>query len=223
MAYFNFSIDDLQDSSTLASAIANNIVPKNGINILATSTASRGYSGQTLTTSDLISSASGKDLLASGVYGNMYRTNMASISLNSLATSALGSENDDMSILDPGNLNEDGSPKIIKGKEAGLRIVAGSQLGRKYNEGLIDGFADILKSAYTAVADGSGHSDVSSGSDSGAVSAGYMPIALESKLSEVEKAAYVARGTLLKSSAAITPSSSLTNGFTFDINNSLQI
>ncbi len=114
MAYFNFSIDDLQDSSTLASAIANNIVPKNGINILATSTASRGYSGQTLTTSDLISSASGKDLLASGVYGNMYRTNMASISLNSLATSALGSENDDMSILDPSNLNEDGSPKIIK-------------------------------------------------------------------------------------------------------------
>ena len=221
MAYFNFSIDDLQDSSTLASAIANNIVPKNGINILATSTASRGYSGQTLTTSDLISSASGKDLLASGVYGNMYRTNMASISLNSLATSALGSENDDMSILDPSNLNEDGSPKIIKGKEAGLRIVAGSQLGRKYNEGLIDGFSDILKSAYIAAVDGSGHSDVSSGSDSGAVSAGYMPIALESKLSEVEKAAYVARGNLLKSSAVITPSSSLINGFTFDINNSL--
>jgi len=221
MAYFNFSIDDLQDSSTLASAIANNIVPKNGINILATSTASRGYSGQTLTTSDLISSASGKDLLASGVYGNMYRTNMASISLNSLATSALGSENDDMSILDSSNLNEDGSPKVIKGKEAGLRIVAGSQLGRKYNEGLIDGFADILKSAYSAAADGAGHSDVSSGSESSAVSAGYMPIALESKLSEVEKAAYVARGNLLKSSAVITPSSSLINGFTFDINNSL--
>ena len=39
MAHFDFSIDSLQDSASIANAVYENIVPKNGINITGTSAA----------------------------------------------------------------------------------------------------------------------------------------------------------------------------------------
>jgi hypothetical protein len=114
MSYFDISIDSLQNSETFANAIADNIVPKNGKNIIGTTTAQRGYAGQTLSSTDLVSAASGKDLLASGVYGNMYRLNMTRESLSSLSSSILGSEDSDLSIPSANEVDADGNPVMKK-------------------------------------------------------------------------------------------------------------
>jgi hypothetical protein len=221
MSYFDISIENLQNSETLSNAIADNIVPKNGKNILATTTAARGYAGQTLSSSDLISAASGKDLLASGVYGNLYRISMARESLSSLSSSILGSENADLQIPSPNEVDADGNPIIKKGQDAALSIIAGSSLGRKYNDGVIADFANLLINKYQQSGDGSGHSPDNGQSSSEAVSAGYMPIALASNLNEQEIKWYIERGSILKTSAYINDSDVLTQGFQFDIQDSL--
>jgi hypothetical protein len=48
-----------------------------------------------------------------------------------------------------------------------------------------------------------------------------MPIALSSNLTEQEIKYYISRGSILKSSASITDSGVLTQGFQFDITDSL--
>lgn len=221
MSYFDISIDSLQNSETLANAISDNIVPKNGKNIIGTTTAARGYAGQTLTSSDLVSAASGKDLLASGVYGNMYRINMARESLSSLTSSILGAEDSDIQIPSPNEVDADGNPIIKKGAEAALSIVASSSLGRNYNSGVIPDFDTLLKNRYQQESSGNGHSADNGPSSKEAVSGGYMPIALASSLTEEEIKWYITRGNLLKASAYINDSGVLTQGFQFDISDSL--
>jgi len=107
MSYFDISINDLANSDTIATAIAGNTVPKNGINILSTSAAARGYADQTLSSSDLVSASSGKDLLAGGVYGNMYRINMMRESLSSLSSTILGSEDTNLQIYSSSELDSE--------------------------------------------------------------------------------------------------------------------
>ena len=114
MSFFDININDLADSNSIASAIAGNAIPKNGKNILSTSAAARGYVDQTLTSSDLVSAASGKDLLAGGVYGNIYKINMMRESLSSLANTILGSDDEDLKIpSNNGAVDENGNTKIL--------------------------------------------------------------------------------------------------------------
>lgn len=113
MSYFDISINDLANSDTIATAIAGNAVPKNGINILSTSAAARGYADQTLSSSDLVSASSGKDLLAGGVYGNMYRINMMRESLSSLSSTILGSEDANLQIGSSSELDSSGNPVML--------------------------------------------------------------------------------------------------------------
>lgn len=221
MSYFDISIDSLQNSETFANAIADNIVPKNGKNIIGTTTAQRGYSGQTLSSTDLVSAASGKDLLASGVYANMYRLNMTRESLSSLSSSILGSEDSDLQIPSANQVDDDGNPIIKKGSEAALSIIASSSLGRSYNAGIIPDFQNLLESKYRQNDSEGGHSGENGPPTTEAVSAGYMPIALASNLTEQEIKYYISRGSILKSSASITDSGVLTQGFQFDITDSL--
>ncbi len=114
MSFFEINIGDLADSNSISRAIAGNAVPKNGKNILATSSASRGYVDQTLTSSDLVSSASGKDLLAGGVYGNIYKINMMRESLSSLTNTILGVDDEDLKIpSNNGAVDSNGNIKIL--------------------------------------------------------------------------------------------------------------
>jgi len=114
MSFFDININDLMDSNSIASAIAGNVVPKNGKNVLSTSAAARGYVDQTLTSSDLVSASSGKDLLAGGVYGNIYRINMMRESLSSLTNTILGADDEDLKIpSNNGAVDENGNTKIL--------------------------------------------------------------------------------------------------------------
>jgi len=221
MAHFDFSIDSLQDSASIANAVYENIVPKNGINITGTSAAERGYTGQTLTTSDLVSSASGKDLLASGIYSSTYRLSTTRESLQSLSSSILGADGDKLKVLDPTNLDQDGNPIVLTGQAAALKIIAGSSLGKQYNQDLITGLQDLMNTKYGATDNGAGHSPNTQTGKSGVTSAGSKAIAIVSNLTDVEKKAYISRGEELKKAMDIADSGTLQSGFDFDINNSL--
>ena len=221
MAHFNFSIDSLQDSASIANAVYENIVPKNGINITGTSAAERGYTGQTLTTSDLVSSASGKDLLASGIYSSTYRLSTTRESLQSLSSSILGADGDNLKVLDPTNLDQDGNPIVLTGQAAALKIIAGSSLGKQYNKDLITGLQDLMNTKYGQTDNGAGHSSDTQTGKSGVTSAGSKAIAIISGLTDIEKKAYISRGEILKAAMDIADSATLQSGFDFDINNSL--
>jgi len=86
---------------------------------------------------------------------------------------------------------------------------------------VIPGFKDLLESKYNQDNGEGGHSGENGSPTTGAVSAGYMPIALASNLTEQEIKYYISRGSILKSSASINDSRVLTEGFQFDITDSL--
>jgi hypothetical protein len=89
MAFYDINSNNLKDSKEFSKAIAKNIVPKNGVAITKTSFAQDGYRNQTLSSADIISAASGKELLANGVYTNIYRINMMNENLRGLAVSIM--------------------------------------------------------------------------------------------------------------------------------------
>lgn len=91
MSTHNFTSSNLSDSAAIARAFSDSLVPVNGKAVVATTTARRGYSDQTLVSTDLISSASGKELLASNIYSDMFNANMARESLTALSRSILNS------------------------------------------------------------------------------------------------------------------------------------
>lgn len=91
MSTHNFTQSNLSDSAAIAKSFSDSLVPPNGKVLAATTTARRGYSDQTLVSTDLISSASGKELLASNIYSDMFNANMARESLTSLSRSILNS------------------------------------------------------------------------------------------------------------------------------------
>jgi hypothetical protein len=91
MSTHNFTSSNLSDSASIAKAFSDSLVPINGKAIVATTTAVNGYQNQTLVSTDLISSASGKELLASNIYSDMFNTNMTRESLTALSRSIIGS------------------------------------------------------------------------------------------------------------------------------------
>lgn len=96
MSTHDFNVDNLSDSAAIANAFSNSLIPPSGVAIRATTTAARGYADQTLVSTDLVSSASGKELLASNIYSNMFNLNMTRESLSSLSRSILSNNSIDI-------------------------------------------------------------------------------------------------------------------------------
>lgn len=102
-----------------------------------------------------------------------------------------------------------------------MSIIASGPLGRSYNRGLVYDFEELLKTKYDQKDDKAGHSTDGYDPNDKAVSAGYMPIAQESKLTKKQIETYIKRGSVLKSAANISDSSVLLSGFKFDIKDTL--
>jgi hypothetical protein len=210
MADFKFNdIETLQDAKSIANNFADNIVPDNGIAISSTTTASRNYENQTLVSTDLTSAASGKELLSSDLYTNMFNLNMNRESLSSLSRSIFSDGS--LKIKD----NELGG-QLFEGTDAALRLATSGSLGKKYNEGLAGEMNQKLLYKYNS-SDGTGTGDSPYETAPDAVSADGNSIALFNSLTEQEKKWYVERGMKLKSYSVVADSSYLTGGFNFDI------
>lgn len=118
MSEHKFNIDNLSSSASIAKSFSDSLVPIGGTEIRATSTASRGYQNQTLVSTDLISSASGKELLGSSVYSNMFNLSMTRENLNSLSRSVF-SNTDSLKVTET---NIDGESIEYRGTNAAARI-----------------------------------------------------------------------------------------------------
>jgi len=192
MSTHNFNSDNLSDSASIAKAFSDSLVPVNGKAILATTTAARGYSDQSLVSTDLISSASGKELLASNIYSNMFNINMTRESLSSLSRSILSNN----SITIEENVN--GEIKKYSGAQASLKMATAGALGKKYNESMFDQINRKIETNNPALG-ASGVEDSEYETDSDAVATIGMPVALHALLSNDEKKWYLDRSNLLMS------------------------
>lgn len=212
MSHYNISSDNIKDSKSFNKAIIDNIVPKGGKAIESTSLAERGYAGQTLTSVDLISAASGNELFGSARYGNLFRLNMARENLNSLASTILE--------------NQLPSTDGIDAASVALQVLTKSGIGVEGSRGLVESVTARLEAKYGAAEaqyniDGLPHSYFEYGSTAVSVASIGRPVNFEKDLSNDEKAWRLERATLLaqKIRASDWEKSVLINGFTFDIRN----
>lgn len=210
MSHYNINNDDLKDSKSLTKAIIDNIIPRGGKSIEGTSLAERGYAGQTLTSVDLISAASGNELFGNARYGNLFRMNIARENLNSLASTIMDNQLPSVEGLDQASL--------------ALRVMTRSGMGLEGSNGLIDDINSRLSAKYGSPdasydVDGLSHSNVDYNQNTGAATSGFKAVAFEKSLSNEEKAWRVERARLLaqKIKASNWEKSVLINGFMFDI------
>lgn len=212
------NIDSLENSSTIAKNFSDNLVSPNGIEITATTTASRGYAEQTLVSADIISSSSGKELLSSSVYSDMFNINMNRESLSSLTKSIFGpsSSINSLNVAEPGSNGSDQPGTSYSGQEAALRLATAGSLGKKYNQGIYEEITSKINENYNSGPQETG-SDIPYEVPEDAISTQGLPIALFSLLTEEEKNWYKDRGTQLASLGVVNDSSYLTGGFNFDI------
>lgn len=118
MSEHKFDINNLSNSASIAKSFSDSLIPIGGTEIKSTSTASRGYANQTLVSTDLVSAASGKELLASGVYSNMFNLSMTRENLNSLSRSVF-SNTDSLKVTE---INLDGETVEYRGTNAATKI-----------------------------------------------------------------------------------------------------
>jgi hypothetical protein len=216
MSFYDFTPESLNSSASLTKSIVRNITPKNSQPFNKTSLADRGYQGQTLTSVDLISAASGKELLGNGAYGNIYRMNIARENLNSLANTILEEK-----------LSND--PNVDSASLA-LNIFARSGIGLQGSSGLVNNLSENLNLKYgmgysspeTASVDGFAHGSVEYTGSVGFVGAGVRPVALQQNMTVQEKTWYSGRAELLSTKLNISQydKNVLKNGFDFDIRDS---
>lgn len=212
MSHYNIPIESIKDSKNFNKAIIDNIVPQGGKAIEGTSLAERGYQGQTLTSVDLVSAASGNELFGSARYGNLFRLNMARENLNSLAST----------IMENQLPTTDGSDAA----SLALRVMTRSGMGLEGSRGLIEDVTARLEAKYGGVEaqyniDGLPHSYFEYGTTSVSVASIGRPVNFEKDLSNDEKTWRLERATLLaqKIRASDWEKSVLINGFPFDIRN----
>lgn len=216
MSFYDFTPESLTDSASLTKSIVKNITPKNGQPFNKTSLADRGYQGQTLTSVDLISAASGKELLGNGLYGNLYRMNITRENLNSLANTLL----EDKISSDPS----------VDSASIALNIFSRSGIGLQGSAGLVDSFSENLNSKYgmgynspeTTSVEGLAHGSVDYTGSVGFVGAGVKPVALQQNMNVQERIWHLQRAELLASKLNVTVEDKgiLKNGFDFDIRDS---
>jgi len=132
-SHYDFDANSLKDSKSFTESIIRNIVPKGGKNIVSTSLSERGFEDKTLTSVDLFSAASGKELFKNPVYENAFRANLIRENLNSLSASILEGQFPD-SIKDPASLS--------------AQILTQSGLAVEGNRGLLTGLNANLNSTY---------------------------------------------------------------------------
>jgi hypothetical protein len=211
MSFYDFTPDSLNDSASLTKSIVRNITPKNGQPLNKTSLSDRGYQGQTLTSVDLISAASGKELLGNLNYGNLYRMNITRENLNSLANTVL-----------EGKIGNDPN---IDSASLSLEILSRSGVGLQGSRGLLSDFSENLNSKYgmgysspeTVSVEGLAHGVVDYSGSTGFVGAGVRPVALAQSMNATEKIWYGSRAELLASKLNTYDKNVLINGFNFDI------
>jgi hypothetical protein len=215
MSYYDFTPENFSDSNSLTKSIIKNITPRSGQLFNKTSLADRGYQGQTLTSVDLISAASGKELLGNSLYGNLYRMNIARENLNSLSNTLLENKITNDPNVDSASL--------------ALNIFARSGIGLQGSAGLVDGISENLIMKYgsgyspeTASVEGLAHGSVDYAGASGFVGAGLRPVAMDKDMSAQEKTWYLNRSELLASKLNVSEGDKniLKNGFEFDIEDS---
>jgi hypothetical protein len=213
MSFYNFTPENLSDSASLTKSIVENIAPKNGQPLNKTSLSERGYADQTLTSVDLLSAASGKELLGNLNYGNIYRMNITRENLNSLANTLL----EEKISNDP---NIDSASSV-------LQVFSRSGIGLQGSRGLVDNFEENLRAKYgmgysaseKVSVEGLPHGSVEYNGSAGFVGGGIRPIALVQNMSALEKAYYFDRSKLLASKLNVSnyDKGILVNGFQFDI------
>ena len=219
MSDFKYNdIDSIANSAAIAKNFSNNLVPANGIEITATTTASRGYAEQTLVSADIISSASGKELLSSSVYTDMFNINMNRESLSTLTKSIFGPSTslNSLTISEPGSNGSDQPGTSYSGQEAALRLATAGSLGKKYNEGMYEEITSRINENYNS---GPNNSDVDPEYivPPDTVTTTGLPVALFSLLTDQEKNFYKDRGDKLKGLGVVADYSYLTSGFSFDV------
>ena len=132
-SHYDFTSDSIKDSKSFTESIIRNIVPKGGKNIVSTSLSQRGFEDKTLTSVDIFSAASGKEIFKNPVYENAFRANLIRENLNSLSASIMQGQFPD-SIEDPATLS--------------AQILTQSGIGVEGNRGLITGLSSNLNSTY---------------------------------------------------------------------------
>lgn len=219
MSDFKYNnIDSLESAGAIAKNFSDNLVPTNGVEIVSTTTARRGYSGQTLVSADIISSASGKELLSSSVYSDIFNINMNRESLSTLTKSIFGPSSSigSLSIVEAGANGSDQPGLAHTGQEAALRLATAGSLGKKYNQGIYDEITSRLNENYNSGSTGS-MDDVQYSVPQDTITISGLPVALFSLLTDDEKKWYKERGSKLASFGVVDDSSFLTQGFSFDI------
>ena len=219
MSDFKYNnIDSLENSGAIAKNFSDNLVPANGIEITATTTASRGYAEQTLVSADIISSASGKELLSSRVYSDMFNVNMNRESLSTLTKSIFGPSSSikSLNVSEVGANGSDETGTTYSGQEAALRIATSGSLGKKYNQGIYDEINSKIAENYNSGPSDT-DTDVPYEVPPDVVTTTGFPIALFSLLTDEQKNWYKDRGSQLAKLGVVNDSSYLTNGFSFDI------
>lgn len=219
MSDFKYNdIDSIANSAAIATNFSNNLVPVNGIEITATTTASRGYAEQTLVSADIISSASGKELLSSSVYSDMFNINMNRESLSTLTKSIFGPSTslNSLNISEPGSNGYDQPGTFYSGQEAALRLATAGSLGKKYNQGIYEEITSRINENYNS---GPNTSDIDPEYvvPPDTVTTTGLPVALFSLLTDEEKNFYKDRGKKLEGLGVVADYSYLTGGFSFDI------
>lgn len=215
MSFYEFNSDSLKDSKSFARSIVRNIVPRGGKSITSTSLSSRGFENSSMTTVDLISAASGKELLKSSYYQNIFHSNIIRENLNSLSTTIMEGQL-------PSSINEDQA-------SLSLSVLSQSGIGLDGNRGLVNSLTSALQNKYeygqtsqVGIVNGLPHSDEDY--DSSIAPPGsnmnLSPVALANKMNFSQRFYYSERHRLLSSKIKISEEDkiSLLQGFNFDIN-----
>ena len=213
-SFYEFNKNSLNDSKSFTMSIVNNIVPRNGKAVVATSQSQRAYTGRTLTTPDLLSAASGKYLFKNPVYQNVYRSNLIKENYKGLLTTML-----------EGQLTSDGE----EAEAVAANILLQSGLGRQGSDrGLFKDVSTALNATYNTASKSAAYSVGTNNlphvwqdyeSAPGAVATKYMDVALSSRLTDLQKTYYSQRGELLSKHVRLSKGdiNVLKNGFFFDI------
>lgn len=213
MSFYEFNLDSLKDSKSFARSIVRNIVPRGGKEITSTSLSSRGFENSSMTTVDLISAASGKELLKNSYYQNIFHANIIRENLNSLSTTIMEGQL-------PTSTNQDQA-------SLSLSVLSQSGIGLDGNRGLVDSLTSALKNKYeygqtsqVGIVNGLPHEDQDYFSTPASLD--LSPVALASKMTISQRFHYSERHKLLSSKITISKEDkiSLLEGFNLSIDDS---
>lgn len=205
MPEFNYNLEDLNDTSSIAKKSAENFY--NGqVAPLKTSLAQNGDMQRTLTQRDLQEVLSGDALYRSPNFALQISTNNVQSSINNILANGAATDAQDLTISDPNS--EDPNSKL-KGKDAFNQIIASSALGKVgLGYGITNYAANIEEANFTDPQNpGSDNHADSSGSSFDPTKGGsaeFRLITVKENLTNEEQAVFTQRLEDLKKTAIIS-------------------